>query len=89
MSKFAAFLLSFLALQPAGYSQVSFASINGTVRDSSGAVMPGTELLLKNGQTGIESRSVTNEQGVYVFLNVLPGAYTLEAAKAGFSTSRI
>lgn len=75
--------------QPAANGQVSFAAMNGTVRDSSGAVVPSTELLLKNAQTGVERRTQTNDQGVYVFLNILPGHYTLAAARTGFSTSRM
>jgi hypothetical protein len=71
------------------YAQISNASINGTARDSTGAFVPETAILLRNTATGIETRTVTNDQGIYVILNILPGNYTLEASKAGFSTNKL
>src|SRR5437016_5574021 len=62
-------------------AQVSAASINGTARDGSGAVIPSAAVLLRNTETGVETRTTTNEQGVYAILSILPGNYTLEAAK--------
>jgi len=70
-------------------AQVSTAALNGTVTDSTGAVIPEAALVLRNTQTGVETRTTTNAQGVYVILNILPGKYTLEAAKQGFSSSRM
>src|SRR6185503_21262542 len=70
-------------------AQVSTASINGTVTDSTGAVVPDASLLLRNTQTGIETRTTTNAQGVYVILNILPGTYTAEASKQGFSSGKL
>jgi outer membrane receptor protein involved in Fe transport len=75
---------------PSGaYAQISNASINGTVHDSSGAVVPDAAILLKNTATGVETRTTTNDQGIYIILNILPGNYTLEASKAGFSTNKL
>ena len=71
------------------YAQISNASINGTVRDPTGAVVPETAILLRNTATGVESRTITNDQGIYIFLNILPGNYTLEGSKPGFSTNRL
>jgi hypothetical protein len=65
-------------------AQLSTASVNGTVRDSSGAVVPGVSIVLQNLETGVIQRTVTNGQGNYVLLNVPPGRYRLEASKAGF-----
>src|SRR5437867_383238 len=67
-------------------AQVSRAQINGIVRDSTGAAVPDAVVLLRNTATGVETRSATNEQGVYVILNILPGVYTVEASKEGFTT---
>ena len=71
------------------YAQISNASINGTVRDATGAVVPETVILLRNTATGVESRTITNDQGIYIILNILPGNYTLEGSKPGFSTYRL
>src|SRR5262249_17795325 len=70
------------------HAQVSAASINGAARDATGAVVPGSTVLLRNTETGVETRTTTNEQGVYVIQSILPGNYTLEASKEGFATSR-
>ncbi len=71
------------------HAQVSFAALNGTVKDSSAAPIPAADLLLRNTQTGVETKTVTNELGIYVLLNILPGTYTLQATKEGFSTARL
>lgn len=69
-------------------AQLSTAQVRGVVRDNSGAVVPDALILLRNTATSVETRTITNEQGLYVILNILPGTYTIEASKAGFATSR-
>src|SRR5262245_56996048 len=69
-------------------AQSSTASINGIVRDPSGSVIPAAEVLLTNTQTNVERKATTNDVGGYVFLNILPGQYRLQATKAGFKTSK-
>src|SRR5262245_10388683 len=85
-------LLSFIVLAlefpTCGHAQSSTASINGKVRDPSGSIVPGTDVVLTNGQTNVERRTATNEAGIYVFLNVIPGEYRLQASKTGFKTSK-
>ncbi len=81
--------LLFLLTAGMGFSQTSSATINGTVRDSSGSVVPGASLILRNVGTNVELRSLSNDAGVYTFLNVNPGSYTLESSKPGFRTSRL
>lgn len=78
-----------LAMTAATYAQTSTATVNGTVRDSSGSNIPGASLVLRNTATSVENRTETNESGVYVILNILPGQYTLEVSKAGFRTSKL
>jgi outer membrane receptor protein involved in Fe transport len=73
----------------AGFAQVSTASINGAVTDASGAAVPDASIVLKNTATNVETRASTNAEGVYLILHILPGSYTLEASKDGFSTSRL
>lgn len=70
-------------------AQTSTATINGSVRDVSGSVVPGASLVLRNTGTSVESRAESNEAGVYVFLNIIPGPYTLEISKAGFRTNKL
>jgi len=67
-------------------AQVASASITGTVRDSSGAVIPGAAIVLHNVATGVDRTVATNERGSYVILYIPPGAYTLRVEKPGFAT---
>src|SRR5438874_3410491 len=64
------------------------AQISGTVKDQSGAVLPGVEVTATQTETGISRMSVTNETGSYVLPNLPIGPYRLEAALPGFRTFR-
>src|SRR5262245_21732327 len=60
------------------------AQISGTVRDQSGAVLPGVEITATQTDTGIARTTITNETGSYVLPNLGLGSYRLEAALPGF-----
>ena len=62
------------------------AQIGGTVRDMSGAVLPGVEVTATQTETGIARNTVTNETGLYVLSNLPLGPYKVEAALTGFRT---
>ncbi len=82
------FLIGFWTLlAPTAKAQRSTASVNGTVRDSSGAVIPGAAVTLTNRETSLKKTATTNETGDYVLLDINPGKYTLEASKEGFTTA--
>src|SRR5438128_2460387 len=82
-------LIFFAAMAPRpGWTQLSTASINGIVRDSSGSTIPETKMVLRNVGTAVERTTVTNVAGAYVFLNVAPGVNTLEITRAGFNSER-
>ncbi len=70
----------------AAYSQQSSATINGTVKDSSGAVVEGADITLTNLDTSVARASVTNSAGNYVFVDILPGPYSMKVSKPGFSS---
>ena len=82
----ALFALAFL-FPAALLSQTSYGSINGTVRDASAAVIPSAQVTLTNVGTGVKATRETNASGVYVFVNVAPGNYTLNVQAKGFSTA--
>jgi len=73
-------------LLPIANSQQSSATINGTVRDSSGAVVEGATIALTNLDTTISRNTVSNSAGDYVFIDVQPAPYSLKVTKPGFST---
>ena len=62
------------------------AQISGTVRDPSGAVLPGVEVTATQTDTGIARTAVTNETGSYILPNLSVGPYRFEAALPGFRT---
>src|SRR5687768_1599665 len=70
----------------AAAAQTTTATLQGTVSDPSGGVLPGVTVKLQSPATGLQRDTVTNSSGLYVF-NFLPaGRYTLTAELAGFKS---
>ena len=65
-------------------AQSDRASITGTVRDTSGAVIEGAQVTVADAATSIQESAATNEFGVYRFRNLPIGEYRLECSKAEF-----
>ena len=61
-------------------------SISGTVKDPSGAVLPGVALTLKNTSLGTPYKTTSDANGYYSFPNLPVGAYDLTLALPGFKT---
>ncbi|NOT24714.1 MAG: TonB-dependent receptor [Acidobacteria bacterium] len=68
-----------------GWAQAT-AQINGTVADSSGAVLPGVNVIAIQTETGFRRETVTDETGGYALLNLPTGPYRIEATLSGFRT---
>ena len=66
------------------YAQTTFGSIVGTVTDPTGAGVAGTPVNLTNLGTGAKQTQNTNTQGLYQFVNLTPGNYSVEVSKTGF-----
>lgn len=62
------------------------ATISGTVRDQSGAVLPGVTITATQQDTGLVRTTVSNETGSYVLPNLPLGPYRVEAMLQGFAT---
>ena len=78
------------ALMPApAFAQFDTSTVLGAVKDSSGAVVPGATVTLKNNATGITATAVTDTDGAYQFLNVRVGTYSVRAELQGFSIEEI
>jgi hypothetical protein len=82
-------LVGVFLLTTSVFSQTATASLNGVVKDSSGAVIANASVKLVNLDTNVQRVTSTNEDGVYVIVSILPGKYTLEASANGFSVQRI
>ena len=77
------FLLLFLVFPLAAHAQQT-GSIAGTVRDTSGAVIPGASLTLLNKGTQFHRVVMTNDTGEYVAASLPIGDYTITVDKTGF-----
>jgi hypothetical protein len=64
--------------------QSTFGSISGTVKDASGAAIAGAEVTLTSTATGAKETFTTDQNGLYTFLNVNPGEYSVDVDKTGF-----
>jgi len=82
-----ALLIAALVPPAATYAQFDAATVLGAVRDSSGGLVPGASVTLKNAGTGITATTVTDQDGNYQFLNVRIGTYTVRAELQGFSAA--
>ncbi len=76
-------LLAFILPAPASAQAVS-GTILGVVRDSSGAVLPGTSVTLVNTGTGLSRTVVTDSQGEYTAPLLPTGTYTVNGDLSGF-----
>ena len=63
------------------------AGVQGTVADTTGAVVPGVEITVTNQETGVSQKGTTSEAGFYAVTNLPPGKYTVTAALSGFETA--
>jgi hypothetical protein len=61
-------------------------SINGTVMDSTGGVVVGAAVTVKNQNTGGTRNAITNSTGYYSFPSLSPGTYSITVSMAGFKT---
>jgi Carboxypeptidase regulatory-like domain len=77
-------LCSLLLLVGSGHAQSTFASITGTVTDSSGAIVPNAKITATNIHTNIRTAVKANAAGVYVVSQLNPGTYSLHAEATGF-----
>src|SRR5712692_5211200 len=79
-------LAMFLSFAGTTEAQVT-ASVNGTVRDTTGAVIAGAEVLLHNNDTTLNRLTTTNDAGYYYIADVQPGSYEMKVTRQGFRTA--
>ena len=69
------------------FAQFDTAAVLGTVKDSSGAVIPGAKVTLENVKTGVINVATANSSGNFDFVNVNIGDYRVKAEAPGFKAS--
>jgi hypothetical protein len=77
-----------LCIPGIAHAQFDTATVLGAVRDSSGAMVPGATVTLKNVDTNITATTASDGEGNYQFLNVRIGTYTVRAELQGFSPAQ-
>ncbi len=80
------FLVLFAILLPSPFllGQVDTGAILGTIKDQSGAVVPGARVTITNVATAISITAVTRADGTYEFRPVKIGTYLVAAEREGF-----
>jgi len=87
VARWSAFVV-FLCLWQPCHAQFG-SNVQGTVSDSTGAVVPQVAITLHNTNTGVDLKGTTNDTGYYRFTAIAPGDYTVIASQAGFKTASI
>jgi Carboxypeptidase regulatory-like domain len=87
------FVVSFawmaLAFAPCANAQQTLGGITGTVTDPSGSALPNTTVTLVGDQTALTRTEKTDATGVYTFVNLPIGTYTLTFTHDAFQTQKI
>src|ERR1700742_1760047 len=81
--------LVILASPMALRAQSGTSSVQGTVTDTTGAVIQGASVVLTNTSTGVALNGVSDSSGSYSFPSVQPGVYSLEISKQAFASYKI
>jgi len=83
----AAVVLLSTCVQPS-YAQISgYATLNGTVTDSTGAVIAGASVTIMNTDTGVKRETVTLSGGDYAATDLPAGHYSVTVSHPGFKTT--
>jgi carboxypeptidase family protein/TonB-dependent receptor-like protein len=85
----AVFLLAFAALLPVGASAQFKAGVQGTITDSTGAIISGANVTLINKETGRKLTTSSSESGFYRVTGLAPGQYQIVAERVGFKKSEL
>src|SRR6266478_8616481 len=76
-----------IATIPTLWGQGSVGTLNGTVLDPAGAVVPGAAVVLVNNATGDEHKTTSTSAGAYTLPYIPAGTYKLRVSAPGFRTS--
>ena len=74
------------ALSSAILSAATTGSISGTVKDPSGAVIPGATITATDSATNVQSKTVSDDKGFYAFPSLPVGRYNVKVEEEGFGT---
>ena len=81
-----ALTLALLGLAPGALAQSGQGAIEGTVRDGSGAILPGVTVIATSAESGRSRSVVSDSRGEYLVPRLDPGQYEVRATLPGFRT---
>ena len=84
LSRIAVTLIALLCGAVNLVAQVDAGAVLGTVKDASGAIIPGVKITLTNDDTGAAQVATSGSNGEYIFAPVKIGTYSLAAEFKGF-----
>src|SRR2546430_11958267 len=76
-----------MALPTLSQTQITTGTIQGTVTDANGAIVPSASVEIKNLDTNLTRTLTTDEGGRFVALALPPGPYSVTVTKQGFATA--
>jgi len=82
-------LLTPLAFLPCAQAQQTLGGITGSVADKTGAILPDTVVTIVGDQTKLTRTQKTNANGIYDFVNLPIGSYSLTFTHEGFETQKM
>ncbi len=78
-----------LTFTPCAQAQQTLGGITGSVAEQTGGVLPNTVVTIVGDQTKLTRTQKTNANGIYDFVNLPIGTYTLTFTHEGFETQKI
>ncbi len=86
LAGFAVLCVLIASVGTSGRAQVSTATLNGTVQDNTGAVIPGAKVAVVQTQTGFRTETVSGPEGSFRFSSIPVGPYVIRVSKGGFAS---
>src|SRR5437868_15346352 len=80
-------VLGYVAIARVAEAQLTTGTISGTVKDSSGAVIPGVAITATNVDTGLNRTGTSAADGSYKFPALPVGTYQIRAERPGFQAA--
>jgi hypothetical protein len=71
------------------FGQVDQGKIQGAAKDTTGAVIPGVTITIKNERTGEQRETLTADRGDYLVTALKPSTYTVRASLSGFASKEV
>src|ERR1700733_173760 len=77
-------LLCILSVATSAFAQLATTSLRGTIKDPSGALVPGAKVTITDKATSKSFSAVADNTGQYVFNQIPPAKYDITVASTGF-----